>query len=147
MTKDTGSHASALARRHELFGWRALLVFLTLGIALEALHGLKVGWYLDVSNEARRFMWTLSHAHGTLVALVNLAFAFSLPRLSGASARELRVASRAFLIAAILLPAGFFLGGLVTHAGDPGLGVLLVPVGALALLVGVAQTARLVARH
>lgn len=136
---------TALSRRHERFGWIALLVFLTFGILLEVMHGLKVGWYLDVSNESRRLQWTLSHAHGTLVALVNLAFAFSSRRLGALGGRSITVASRCLMGAAVLLPAGFFLGGLVTHAGDPGLGVVLVPVGAAMLLVGVALAARIIA--
>lgn len=32
--------------------------------------------------------------------------------------------------AAVLLPAGFFLSGVVVHGGDPGSGILMVPVGA-----------------
>ena len=32
---------------------------------------------------------------------------------------------------------GFFLGGLFVHAGDPGLGILLVPVGAALLFAAV----------
>jgi len=44
--------------------------------------------------------------------------------------------------ASVLLPRGFFLGGVVTHAGDPGLGILLVPVGALLLLTAIFLTAR-----
>jgi len=32
--------------------------------------------------------------------------------------------------AAILFPAGFFLGGVLTYGGDPGLGIWLVPVAA-----------------
>ena len=41
----------ALSRHHLRFGWWSLLVFLSLGIALETLHGFKIGWYLDVANE------------------------------------------------------------------------------------------------
>ena len=44
-------------------------------------------------------------------------------------------------VAAILLPAGFLLGGIVIHDADPGLGVWLVPVGALLLFYGVARVA------
>ena len=53
------------ARRHTKLGWRLLLLFLTLGIALELMHGLKLRLYLDVNNETRRLMWTLAHAHGS----------------------------------------------------------------------------------
>jgi hypothetical protein len=39
--------------------------------------------------------------------------------------------------ASILMPAGFFLGGVVTYGGDPGLGIFLLPIGAFLLFVGV----------
>ncbi len=61
-----------LADRNLRFGWWSLLVFLSLGAVLEALHGFKIGWYVDVGNETRRLMFTLAHAHGTLLALVNI---------------------------------------------------------------------------
>jgi hypothetical protein len=44
--------------------------------------------------------------------------------------------------ATILLPAGFLLGGVQIYAGDPGLPILLVPVGAILLFAAVALTAR-----
>jgi len=47
-----------------LLGWAGLALYIGLGIGLEALHALKVGFYLDPSNSARRLMWTLSHVHG-----------------------------------------------------------------------------------
>src|SRR4030095_671769 len=73
---------SRLVRRHLQFGWWSLLIFLTLGLTLEALHGFKESIYLNVSNEMRRLMWTLAHAHGTLLALVHIAFAVTLPLVS-----------------------------------------------------------------
>jgi hypothetical protein len=36
--------------------------------------------------------------------------------------------------ASALLPLGFFLGGVEFYQGDPGLGILVVPVGAVLLL-------------
>jgi hypothetical protein len=42
--------------------------------------------------------------------------------------------SHSLSAATVLLPSGFFLGGVVTYGGDPGLGILLVPVGAAFLL-------------
>jgi len=127
------------ADRNLRFGWWSLLIFLLFGGALETLHGFKIGWYLDVGNEMRRLMFTLAHAHGTLLALVNIA--------AGLTARsvarfDLRPSISSVLIwAAILLPGGFFLGGVVTYGGDPGLGVWLVPVGAILLFCGVARIA------
>lgn len=137
-----GDSIQSLADRHLAFGWWSLLIFLTLGVVLELLHGFKVGWYLDVSNETRRHMWTLAHAHGTLLALVNLAFAFSLKGFGGHGGRGLVMASRCLIGAGVLMPLGFFLGGLVIHAGDPGLGIVLLPAGALLLVAGVFLAAR-----
>ena len=116
-----------------------MLVFISLGIVLETLHGFKIGWYLDVGNETRRLMWTLAHAHGTLISLVHIAFATTL-KVAGASGP--RLASACLIGASMLLPGGFFLGGLFIHAGDPGVGILLVPVGAVLLLGAVFMTAR-----
>jgi len=141
----TSSHRNdesvQLIRRHLRFGWWALLVFLSLGLALEILHGFKVSYYLKVSNETRRLMWTLAHAHGTLLALVNLGFAFTVRLLPGWSARGRGVASVCLRGATLLMPAGFFLGGLVVYSGDPGLGIILVPIGALLLFAAVLLTA------
>jgi len=105
------------------------------------MHGLKLGFYLDPSNETRRLMWTLAHAHGTLVALVHLAFAAFLTGSAADDSRRIRFASRSLVIAGFTLPAGFLLGGAVVYGGDPSLGILLVPVGALALAVAVATIA------
>ena len=130
-----------VARRHLVCGWWAVFVFLLLGSALEILHGYKVDWYLDVDNSMRRLMLTLAHAHGTLLGILNVIFGLSLRQLPW-KARSRSVASAALLGSTVLLPGGFLLGGVVIYAGDPGLGILLVPVGALALLVAVTLTAR-----
>lgn len=129
-----------LAAQHTRFGWWALLVFLSLGIALEFLHGFKIGAYMDVAT--RRHMWTLAHAHGTLLALVHLAFAATIPRLNAADVRWRQIASPCLHGATLTLPTGFFLGGIFIYSGDPGLGILLVPVGALLLLIAVWLIAR-----
>ena len=128
------------ADRNVRFGWWALLVFLLGGFVLELLHGFKVSWYLAVAAEPRRLMWQLAHAHGTLVALVNVAFGLTMRAMPHADAWVSR-ASPCLLSAAILLPGGFFLGGFGIRGGDPGLGVFLVPVGALVLAAGVAFAA------
>jgi hypothetical protein len=129
------------ASRARTFGWWSLLVWLSAGLVLEGLHGFKVGWYLDVASETRRLLLTLAHAHGTLLSLVNLAFAATL-RDSGAPARLLARAASCLRWGAVLLPLGFLLGGLQVMGGDPGYGIVLVPVGALLLVVGVASAAR-----
>ncbi len=131
------SDASKLTSRHLHWGWWGLLVFLSLGIILEALHGFKVGAYLDVGNETRRLMWTLAHAHGTMLSLIHMAFALSLPHLSSMAQRKARRMSGCLIGASILMPGGFFLGGWVTYGGDPGLGIFLLPIGAFLLFMGV----------
>ena len=130
--------------RHLRFGWRSLFFFLSLGLVLETLHGFKIGWYLAVSSDARRLMFTLAHSHGTLLALVNIAAGLTLRTVKGFELAN--GASLALLWGSVVMPAGFFLGGLVIHDGDPGLGVLLVPVGALLLLYGVGGAARALRR-
>jgi hypothetical protein len=113
-----------------------------MGLALEALHGFKVGAYLNLTNETRRLMWTLAHAHGTLLALVHIAFAFTVRLTPDWPASTRTVASIALVGAGLLMPAGFLLGGLFVYSGDPGLGILLVPLGGAMLFVGVFATAR-----
>ena len=140
--KSVESHNSRYVRLHLRFGWWSLLCFLSLGIVLEGMHGLKVGWYLDVSNETRRLMWTLAHAHGTLLSLVHLAFALTVRSIAAGETPWQRVASSSLRGASVALPGGFFLGGIKIYDGDPGLGVLLVPVGAVMLFVAVLSTAR-----
>lgn len=137
----TTSDETTLGPRHRATGWWSLVLFVTLGLALEMLHGLKANWYLDLANETRRHLLTLAHAHGTLVALVNLAFATLPAGVMAASARRLRAASACLLAAQVLLPLGFLLGGLWPLGGDPGLGIAAVPAGAAALLVAVLLTA------
>jgi len=129
--------SDALSLRHLRFGWWSLLVFVVLGIVLEALHGLKVAWYLEIAHQPRRFTWTLAHAHGTLLAVVNVLLGLMLRRLPAWSGRSRTIASLSLLGATILLPAGFFVGGLFPYEGDPGFGIFLVPVGGFLLAVSV----------
>jgi hypothetical protein len=130
-------------RRHLRIGWWSVAVFGLLGLILETLHGFKVGLYLDVSNDTRRLMWTLAHAHGTLLGLVHLAFAFTL-RHGGVEDGNLKTASAALVGASALLPTGFFLGGVRFYAGDPGVGVALVPAGAVLAIYAAVVAARAV---
>lgn len=132
-------------RRHLRCGWWALFVFLLLGATLETLHGFKAGFYLDVSNETRRLMWTLAHAHGALLGLVNVAAGLSVHMLPGlATSGRLPLLSGALVAATVLLPAGFFAGGVTFYSGDPGVGIALVPVGAACLAIAVFLMARAV---
>ena len=126
------SNATPEERRHFRLGWWSLLVFVCLGIVLEGMLAFKAPWYVNVGdNETHRLMLRLGHAHGTLLSVLN-----SLP----AGARVL--ASRCLAAATLLVPGGFLLGGLVTHGADPGLGIILLPAGAVLLLFGIFQVAR-----
>ena len=131
--------SNALSMQHLRFGWTGLLVFAALGVGLELLHAWKVPAYLGVDNETRRLMWTLAHAHGVGLSLLQIAYAATLRLMAAAPAA---LASRLFHAATVLVPLGFFLGGVNTYEADPGFGILLVPVGALALLVGLAAVVR-----
>lgn len=137
---------AAAARRHLRFGWWSLLVFLSLGFVLEMLHGFKAGLYLDVSNETRRLMWTLAHAHGGLLGLIHVVFGLVLRVAPEAAPRRLPAASASLIGASFLLPGGFFLGGAAFYDGDPGLGILAVPAGAALLATAVYAAARGTAR-
>ena len=127
------------ADRHIRFGWWSLFVFVCIGITLETLHGFKSSWYLDVGNEVRRLMFTLGHAHGAALSLINIAAGLTSRSLTNGQIR--RSTSFSLIWATILIPGGFFLGGFVTFGGDPGLGVWLVPVGAVLLLYAVGRFA------
>jgi hypothetical protein len=130
------------SRRHLRFGWWSLLLFATLGLVLESLHGFKVRAYLDVSNETRRLMWTLAHAHGTLLAIIHIVFGLTLRGGPAPALATQRLISTSLYAASVLLPGGFFLGGVVFYAGDPGVGVLLVPAGGVLLLYAIFRIAR-----
>jgi len=120
-------------------GWWSLLGYLSAGMALEALHGLKVGWYLDVGQETVRLMLRLGHAHGALLALVLV-----LAGMGGRLARPVvppPLAVGALKIATLTLPVGFWLGAIGARGGDPGPGIVLAPLGAVALFVAVARLA------
>ena len=131
-----------LARLHFLLGWSTVLIFLTLGLVLETLHGFKVDFYLNVANETRRLMWTLAHAHGALVGVLHIGLAATIQAFGGWAVGSRLLASRSLIASTFLLPGGFFLGGMFIHSGDPGLGILLVPVGALLLLLASFLAAR-----
>jgi len=127
-----GAPVEALVDRHLRAGWWGLAVFVFLGAVLELLHAVKSPVYVDAGRETTRLLLRLAHAHGTLLSVVNVGYALTLrarPRSAGP------LASAALLASLVLLPGGFLVGGVWAHGGDPGLGVLLVPAGAVALLV------------
>jgi hypothetical protein len=138
LTTDSDNQ-SELAFLNVKFGLWTLLVFLTLGLVLEGLHGFKVAWYLEF--ETRRLMWSLAHAHGVLLAVLVIGNGIMLAVWPQSPAPWHRVASACLMASAILLPGGFLLGGAFVHGGDPGIGVLLSPVGGTLLFLGVGLTA------
>lgn len=124
------------AHKNLRFGWIAVLVFATLGLLLESMHLLKLPLYMEA--QIRRELWTLAHAHGTLLGLVNVVFGLYGQQLNIAAARR---ASALLRTAAILMPAGFLLGGIGNPETDPSLAIVLVPVGALMLIAAAAMAA------
>jgi len=117
-------------------GWISLAAWIVFGLLIEGLTGFRSPVLLDDST--RREMFRLAHAHGTLLNLVLIAAAIcaklDLVRLG-------TIASLGLRSAVVLLPAGFLLAGIWHFKDDPGLGILLVPIGAVLLLavaVGIA---------
>jgi len=135
--------ADATVRRHLVWGWWSLAVFTTLGLLLEAAHGLKLGWYVDLTSATRRLSFTLAHAHGTLLGLVHIAFALSIGKVALSPAAIAR-ASFALRAVTVLLPLGFLLGGVAFYAGDPGLAIALVPPSGALLVIALVIVARAV---
>ncbi|MBX3233164.1 MAG: hypothetical protein KIT84_20445 [Labilithrix sp.] len=133
------AEAARIEVRHLRAGWWGLALFVVGGLGLEVLHAVKAPFYLDAGQETTRLLLRLAHAHGTGLSLLQIAFALT-ARAWPATAT--RLASVAFLAAYVLLPGGFFLGALGASRGDPGLGVVLVPAGAVALLVAVGSVSR-----
>src|SRR6187549_2164872 len=118
-------------------GWLLLAIALPFGVTLEALHGFKVQSYL--ASDMRREMWRLAHAHGTLLGILCLVCG-----AIGEAWIPEAIRPRALAMirwGAVLMPLGFFLGGILNSEGDPSLGILLVPVGALALVVALVRSA------
>ena len=128
-----------IATRHMRIGWWGLALFVVLGAGLELLHAIKAPFYLDAGHDTTRLLLRLAHAHGTGLSLVNIAY--------GLTARAwpktaTHFASACLTTAVVLLPVGFFAGGLGASRGDPGLGILLVPAGAIALFLAIVTVAR-----
>ena len=117
--------------RHVRWSLVCVAVFLTMGLWLEAMMGLRTRGWMD--DTLRRELLRLGHAHGGLLGLLNLALAWAMERLSTPLrwARRIRVAA---LMAAVCVGGGFVLGGLLHGPTDPGPAILLVPAGAMTML-------------
>ena len=93
--------------------------------------------YLD--NQVRQDLWRAGHAHAgimLILSLVLLRYVDETP-LAGA---WLWIARHGVPIAAILMPAGFFLSTLSPEATEPNALIALVPLGGIALVAGVLTT-------
>ena len=132
--------ATAAVRPNLAWGWTLLAIFMLGGLTLEGFHGVKLAPYLD--HALRRELWTLGHAHGALLAVVNLVYAATAPALLPVA--SLRRAGTALRWGALLMPLGFFLGGVGNSESDPSLAILLTPAGAL-LVIYAAVTCALAA--
>jgi len=108
-------------------GFTLLFFSACLGFCLEAAHALKLSPYLDVP--LRRELLTWAHAHGVGLALVLLAYAAG-GIVDAQTARH----ARTLLVGALLVPLGFLLASVDLHESDPGVSIVLVPVGALCVL-------------
>jgi hypothetical protein len=126
--------ATPLQNAHARFGWTLLFVALLFGVVLEGLHGFKAVTLL--MDPVRRELWQLAHFHGALLGVVNLVYVHWADSDALAPTRR-RPASRSLMLGSALLPLGFFLGGISHHESDPGIGILVAPPGAVAILFAV----------
>ena len=116
--------------------WISLAAWIVFGLLIEGLIGFRSPALLD--DPVRREMFRLAHAHGTLLNLVLIAAAIC-ARLE--MIRLNPVPSLALRTAVVLLPVGFLLAGIWHYKDDPGVGIFLVPVGAVVLLAAALQIA------
>lgn len=107
------------------FGWICFWIFF--GLLLDSFMGMKQLFYL--ANPIRREMWRLAHTHGTLLTLVFVVY----KQFHGITKKE---HENMMFIGTILMPVGFFLGGIITTEIDPFVGIFLVPVGGLLFVLG-----------
>lgn len=131
LTSTLETSLGSLGKRHLRLGWSLFFVAMTFGLTLESLLGFKVEFLMLAP--IRREFWSLAHFHGALFGLVNLVYVlwaendYLSPKLTTHASLSLAAGS-------VLLPLGFFLGGLIHYEGDPGLGFVLIPIGAVCLL-------------
>ena len=117
--------------RHLRLSLALAALFLAMGLWLEAMIGLRMtGW---VDDPLRREFLRLGHAHGGLLALLNLGLGLAMDRLGTPAAWAATIRAAAWS-GALLVGAGFVAGGLLHGPTDPGLPILVVPAGALMLL-------------
>jgi len=126
-------------QRSQRFGWTSLLLWAGLGLVLESAHGLKLSSYLD--DEMVRLLLRLAHSHGVGLALVVLVYGSSGVPLLASRSDGGRPIGTLLRLGALILPLGFLLSVLGHTDTDPGLGILLSPLGAMLLLAGLGRMA------
>ncbi len=117
-------------------GWISVAVWMTVGLLLEGLIGFKTPAYLQ--DDQRRELFRLAHTHGTLLGLLLVLAAVCCQRFNSALPAPASIALR---MGTILIPFGFMLGGLWHFESDPGVGIWLVPPGAVLVIFGVTALA------
>lgn len=132
-----GAATARASRRHFAIGWWGLFVAMVGGLVVDALLGLKLGVYLDASNQTRRLMWRLAHAHAAGLSLVHLGLGAYFASVAVRWTTRLRLASSLSVVGLLAMPTGFALGGVQLYGDDPGLGVFLVPVGGIAVTLAI----------
>lgn len=146
MIRNIVTHARRMDEEHlaeqtraRRFGWTSLTLWAALGFALEAAHGFKLEAYLG--DELARMLLRLGHAHGVGLALVVLVYGVSGVPVLAPRPGEPPLAGKLLRAAAVLMPLGFALSAFGHPEGDPSVAIFAVPIGALALLAGLAQLA------
>lgn len=137
MAQTTNQNVSGRAWSGMLFqGWVSLAVWMAFGLLLEGLVGFKTPAYLQ--DDERRELFRLAHTHGTFLGLVLVLAAMCGQRFVVSLPPASRIALQ---IGSVLIPFGFLLGGIRHFESDPGLGIWLVPPGALLVIFGVTALA------
>lgn len=107
------------------------------GASLLAMIVGEVPGYLD--NPVRQDLWRAGHAHAGVLLVLSLVLLRYVDetRMRGA---WLWLARLGVPVAALLMPAGFFLSVLTPDAREPNALIALVPVGGVFLVAGVLTT-------
>ena len=120
-----------MVNRLLLQGWVSIAIWMSFGLLLEGLLGYKIPAFLE--DGQRRELFRLAHTHGTLLSLVLIVSAMCVRLFE---IRPPAVAVGALRLGVVLMPLGFLLGGIWHPEGDPGVGIWLVPPGALMVIFG-----------
>lgn len=112
--------------------WYSLAFWMTAGLFLEGLLAFRSPAYLQ--DPMRRELFRLAHAHGTVLNIVTLVAGLYLSKglISPPS-----IVLWSLRLGVIAMPLGFLLGGISHSETDPGIGILLAPVGGLMIIFGI----------